>query len=187
MIRAVIFDFFGVICSDEYWQFTRQDRQADSEFRDYTDEVNLGQIPWQAFVRKIADATNKSVEDVNRMYETEKVDPRMVGLIHELHKTYKTGLITNAHHEFVDGLLAEHGLRQIFDEVVVSSRLGIVKPNPEIFRHALDGLGVQAEESVYIDDLERHIGSAGELGMRTILFKDFEQCRHELNAILTAE
>jgi epoxide hydrolase-like predicted phosphatase len=185
VIKAVIFDFFGVICSDEYWQFVKQDRQSDNLFRDYTDEVNLGDIPWQAFVQKVAEATNTSVEEVNRMYETEKIDPRMIGLVHELHKTYKTALLTNAHHDFIDGILAEHKISPMFDEVVVSSRLGIVKPNPMIFEYALERLGVGAYEAVYIDDLERHAGAAKELGMHTILFEDFEQCKQELDAILS--
>ena len=186
MIKGVIFDFFGVIFSDDYWQFVKQDRQTDTIFRDFTDEVNLGQIPWQAFVSKIAAATGKSLAEVNQMYESEKIDPRVTGMILELHKTYKTGLITNAHHEFIDEILERHDLSQIFDTTVVSSRLGIIKPNPSIFEFALDQLGIEASEAVYIDDLARHVSAAGELGMKTILFQDFEQCKRELDPILSA-
>lgn len=187
MIKAVIFDFFGVICSDEYWQFVKQDRQIDSDYKDFTDEVNLGQIPWQVFVQNIAKETNKTVDEVNAMYESEKIDPRVTGLIHELHKSYKTALISNAHHDFIDRLLSEHDLRNLFDEIVVSSRLGIVKPNPLIFEHTLEKLGVEPSEAVYIDDLERHVGAARDLGLKTILFTDFEQCRQELTNILFQE
>lgn len=186
MIKAVIFDFFGVICSDEYWQFVKEDRQEDSEYRAYTDEVNLGQIPWQVFVHKVADATGRTVQDVNKMYEAEKVDPRMVGLIHEIHESYKTALVTNAHHDFIDNLLAKYDLGDIFNELIVSSRLGIVKPNPQIFEYALEKLNVAASESIYIDDLQRHVDSAKALGMQAILFENFEQCKRDLDAFLTA-
>lgn len=185
MIKAVIFDFFGVICSDEYWRFVKQDRQADTVFRDYTEEVNLGDMPWQTFIQKLADATGTTVSEVNKMYETERIDPRVVGLIHELHKTYKTALLTNAHHEFIDDILTASKLEEEFDEVVVSSRLGVIKPNPAIFEHALSALGVDAEEVVYIDDLERHTSAAQSLGMQTILFEDFEQCKRDLAVILS--
>lgn len=186
MIKAVIFDFFGVICSDDYWQFVKQDRQTDSVYRDYTDEVNLGQIPWQSFVQKIAETTGKSVADINKMYESEKIDPRVTGMINELHKNYKTALVTNAHHEFIDTILEENNLAQIFDAVVVSSRLGIVKPNPQIFKYALEKLDVEPSEAIYIDDLDRHVASAAELGLKTILFNDFEQCKADLDAILSS-
>jgi epoxide hydrolase-like predicted phosphatase len=186
MIKAVIFDFFGVICSDDYWQFVKHDGLDDSSFRTYSKEVNLGQIPWQVFVSKIAGVTGKSVGEVNEMYETERIDPRMTGMILEIHRNYKTGLLTNAHHEFIDTLLAENNLAEIFDAVIVSSRLGIVKPNPQIFEYALEKLNVSAADTVYIDDLTRHIDSASELGMKTILFENFEQCKEELDIILSS-
>ena len=186
MIKAVIFDFFGVICSDEYWQFARQDGHADVVFKDYSEEVNLGQIPWQVFVQKIAEATGKTIVEVNQMYESEKIDPRVTGLIHELHKNYKTALISNAHHEFIDTLFAQSNLTQIFDEVVVSSRLGIVKPDPRIFEYTLEKLKILASEAVFIDDLERHTVSAAGLGMKTIVFENFDQCRIELDTILSS-
>ncbi len=187
MIKAVIFDFFGVLCSDEYWQQVKQGRQTDAKYHGYADEVNLGQIPWQTFVQKIAKATGKSVTEVNHMYETEKIDPRVAGLIHELHKTYKTALITNAHHDFIDNILASNNLSQLFDETLVSSRLGVIKPDPRIFEHALKRLQVEPTEAVFIDDLERHISAARELGMQTILFENFEQCKQELDTILSAQ
>jgi epoxide hydrolase-like predicted phosphatase len=187
VIKAVIFDFFGVICSDEYWQFVKQDRQTDAEYRDYTDEVNLGQIPWQSFVQKISQATGKSIDEVNHMYETERIDPRVTGLIHELHKSYKTGLITNAHHDFIDTILSENNLSQLFDVTVVSSRLGVIKPDPRIFEYTLDKLQIEPAEAVFIDDLDRHVSAARELGIQTVLFENFEQCKQELDTILSAQ
>jgi epoxide hydrolase-like predicted phosphatase len=167
VIKAVIFDFFGVICSDEYWQFVKQDRQTDAEYRDYTDEVNLGQIPWQSFVQKISQATGKSIDEV--------------------HKSYKTGLITNAHHDFIDTILSENNLSQLFDVTVVSSRLGVIKPDPRIFEYTLDKLQIEPAEAVFIDDLDRHVSAARELGIQTVLFENFEQCKQELDTILSAQ
>lgn len=184
MIKAIIFDFFGVLCSDRYWQYMKADQQADSSFREYADEVNLGEITWKSFVKKIAEMTNTSVEAVNTMYESERIDPRIAGLIDYLHNTYKTALLTNAHHDFIDNLLEQNHLLGLFDEVVISSRLGVVKPDPRIFEYALDKLAVEPHEAVYIDDLQRHVGSAKELGMETVLYQDFQQAKQELEKIL---
>lgn len=184
MIKAIIFDFFGVICSDDYWRYVRQDRHADTAYRAYADEVNLGEIPWQTFVHMVADALGSTVKDVNGMYESAKIDPRMVGLIHVLHKTYKTALLTNAHHDFIDEMLVRSDLATLFDETIVSSRLGIVKPNPAIFEHALTKLGITAQEAVYIDDLQQHVTAAKALGVHAILFRDFQSLQTDLARIL---
>jgi epoxide hydrolase-like predicted phosphatase len=138
-------------------------------------------------VQKIAVATDKTVEEVNRMYETEKIDPRVTGLIHEIHQNYKTALLTNAHHEFIDDILQDNNLSQIFDEVVVSSRIGIVKPDPRIFAYVLNKLGIEANDAVYIDDLERHVSAASDLGMEALLFQNFEQCKQDLDRVLSKQ
>ncbi len=185
MIKAIIFDFFGVICSDEYWRFVKLDRQTNSVFHEFADEVNLGDIPWQVFVQKIALATGSSVEKVNNMYEAEQLDPRVIGLIQELHKTYKIALLTNAHHDFIDEILKTNNLSRLFDEVIVSSRVGVIKPNPIIFEKALEKLGVLAEDVVYIDDLDRHVQAAKVVGMKSLQYISFEQCQHDLAKILS--
>jgi putative hydrolase of the HAD superfamily len=185
VIKAIIFDYFGVISSDEYWQFVKQDRKTNSQFRNLADEVNLGQIHWQAFIQKVASATGKTVEEVDELYATERINPLMVTYIKQLRARYKTGLLTNAHHEFIDALFAKSKLETLFDAVVISSRIGMIKPDPHIFQYILDKLGVKPAEAIYIDDLERHTAAGNRVGMHTILYKDLAQMKHELNQMLT--
>lgn len=186
MIKAIIFDYFGVISSDDYWRFVKQDDKTDETvFSKYADAVNLGNMHWHEFIQKIAKTTHSSETQVEKMYTAERINPLVVGLIHELHKTYQTGLLTNAHHEFIDSLLEDNHLIDIFDAVIVSSRLGIIKPNPQIFEYALQKLGVAADEVVYIDDLEKHVNAANSVGMHGICYKDFVQLKTELELLLS--
>ena len=187
MIKAVIFDFFGVICSDDYWRFVKRDRQSDSEFSEIAKEVNLGSINWQSFVEKVAKATNSTVQEVGRMYESEHIDPRVVELINSLHGQYKTALITNAHHDFIDEMLTRNHIDKLFDTIVVSSREGVIKPSPEIFERTLEKLDIKPEEAIYVDDLERHVNAARQLGMNGILYKYFPEFKHTLSAALSTE
>lgn len=184
MIKAIIFDFFGVICSDNYWQMVKADRQKDSKYRHLTDNVNLGKMPWDEFIVSTAKSINKSVDEVNDMYAREQLDPRVIHKISELHNTYKTGLITNAHHDYIDSLLEQYSLKDIFDSIVVSSRVGVIKPNPMIFEIAMNELDARPDEIIYIDDLQRHVDSATQIGIKAILYKDFEQFSVELNGLL---
>ena len=187
MIKAIVFDFFGVICSDEYWNYVRADRHAKGVFRDYMNQVNTGGIHWNDFVRKIADATHTSPEEVMSLYKTERIDPRMVDWIADLHEQFKIGLITNAHHEFIDPLLAETHLVRHLDAVTVSSKVGVTKPHPAIFQHCINELGVHPHEVVFMDDLERYVTAAKELGMQAFQFRSFEQAKSDLQALLTQE
>ena len=55
-----------------------------------------------------------------------------------------------------------------FEQVVESSRLGLRKPDPRIYRHACELMAVPPEEVVYLDDLGINLKPARELGMTTI-------------------
>ena len=81
---------------------------------------------------------------------------------------YKTGIITNnvkegaAWRDMLD-------VDALFDVVVDSSLVGMRKPNPAIFHHALDLLGVQAARSVFLDDAESNVVAARAIGMHGIV------------------
>ncbi len=184
MIKAVIFDYFGVISSDDYWKFVRHGRAGKSQFRDYADAVNTGEMHWQEFVEQVASSTNTDVGEVDKLYAAEQINPLVVGFIHELHKKYKTGLITNANHEFVDEIMKKNHMGDIFDSIVVSSRLGITKPDPRIFKYALEELKILPEEAIYIDDLARHVDAANLLGMHAFVFENFDQAKKQIQNIL---
>lgn len=184
MIKAVCFDFFGVVCSDGYWKFTGSQKNTNSAFAEYADEVNSGELHWQDFVSKVANASGKTTQEVNEMYKAEQINPQIVGYIESLRSKYKTALITNAHHEFIDTLINKTHLEQVFDVISISSRLKTIKPEPKIFEITLQKLEVQPQEAVFVDDLDRHVRGAEAVGMHAILYKNFTQMRAELEALL---
>lgn len=184
MIKAVIFDYFGVVSSDEYWNYVKAERQQDSVFREIADDVNKGKISWNEFVENVAKSTGTSVDEVNKMYAAESVNPLVTGLIHELHKKYKTGLLTNASEEFIDKLIQQNHLKRLFDEIVISSVVGVTKPNPKIYQEILSRLNIEPEEAIYVDDLIRHVEGASNLGMHAIQYQSFVQCKREIDKII---
>lgn len=185
MIKAVIFDFFGVICSDEYWRFVAVDKELRGSFHVLADEVSLGTLSWNDFMAEVAKATGRSIEEVSVMYESEHLDPRMLHLVAKLHKKYKTALLTNAHHEFIDPILERTNAKEYFDAVVVSSRAGAIKPDKKIFDAVLQELGLSASECIFIDDVERYTVAASELGFRAVHFTDYENLIERLDALLS--
>jgi putative hydrolase of the HAD superfamily len=98
------------------------------------------------------------------------IDPSAECMLRELHGKYKLGIVSNfAIPECVTKLLERHGMAGFFDVVVVSGAVNKRKPSVEIFKHALQHLGVNAEEAVFVGDtIDADIRGPKAVGMRTI-------------------
>jgi putative hydrolase of the HAD superfamily len=72
----------------------------------------------------------------------------------------------------------------LFEHVVESSKLNMRKPDPRIYRHACDLLGVAPEACVYLDDLGINLKPARAMGMATIKVEKAAQALGELEALL---
>jgi HAD superfamily hydrolase (TIGR01509 family) len=80
----------------------------------------------------------------------------------------RTALISNCSHS-TRGIVDRLGLDEAFDEVVLSFEVGLRKPDPAIYRMALDRLGVVPERSVFVDDQPAYCDGAAALGIATFL------------------
>ncbi len=88
---------------------------------------------------------------------------------------YKLGLVTNASHSEnrIRQLMREVGIENYFETVVISSVIGIRKPDPRIFQKALDDLDVPASEALYIGDRKEYDAvGAMNAGMRFVIVGD---------------
>jgi putative hydrolase of the HAD superfamily len=73
---------------------------------------------------------------------------------------------------------------ELFDGVVISSEVGLRKPDPAIFRHALELIGLPAHECAFVDDIEHNIRAAEELGIAGVHHVDEETTVARLEQIL---
>lgn len=79
------------------------------------------------------------------------------------------GIISNFDSR-IDEVCEALGIRRYFQTVTISSREGVAKPSPEIFKRALKKAGLRPEESMYIGDSPHHdIQGAREIGMKVLL------------------
>ncbi|NUW30081.1 HAD family phosphatase [Nonomuraea sp. SMC257] len=76
------------------------------------------------------------------------------------------------------------GWDELFDAVVISGEVGMRKPEPRIFRHALDLLALPGESCVFIDDFEANIAAARALGIHGIHHRDAETTIAQLESLL---
>jgi putative hydrolase of the HAD superfamily len=95
--------------------------------------------------------------------------PLAKGTLERLRRHVRLALVTNGTSDLQRRKLALAGLAEDFDVVVASCDIGIGKPDPAIFRTALDALGVTASEAVMVgNDLDRDIHGATNAGLRSV-------------------
>ncbi len=98
---------------------------------------------------------------------------------------FTTGIITNNVVEFKEHWRGMLPVDELFDLVVDSSEVGMRKPNPAIFLHALELAGVTAAEAVFLDDFAGNVEAAAALGLHSILVDgDGAKTIADLSAVL---
>ncbi len=73
-----------------------------------------------------------------------------------------------------------YGLFKLFDEIVISGDVQMMKPEPEIFQLTLRKLNLRADECLFIDDSKRNVDAAARVGFQVIHFQSPAQLQEEL-------
>jgi len=185
MVKAVIFDFFGVICLDLYWTWLKlhaPDLESKrSYFQELSNQLDLGKVTREEFARTLSDKTGVAEENIlEQMNQGILIDPELVELIRELKKSYKLGLLSNSNANWLREILKNYKLDQLFDSVVISQDVGFIKPQREIFEITLKDLEVPAEESVFVDDRESNTSAAEKIGFKTIVYNGVADLKDKL-------
>jgi epoxide hydrolase-like predicted phosphatase len=114
--------------------------------------------------------------------------PEMTDLVRKLKKDgYQVGVVSDTIPNTASEIRA-HGGYDVFDFEILSFEVGYAKPDPMIYKIAMDYLpGVKPSEIVFIDDTENRVAAAKELGMQTIFAKTKEQVIKDVNELLTLD
>jgi epoxide hydrolase-like predicted phosphatase len=154
-------------------------------------QLERGEITMTEFgiglVQRAADAGVELDFTALRSYHADMAaHPRMVETIAALKaEGYRTGLVTNNIKEAGEDWRGLVDLDALFDAVVDSCVVGMRKPDPRIFLHALEQVGgVAPERAVFLDDHPANLDGARRAGLRGILVKDVDEAVAELHALL---
>jgi putative hydrolase of the HAD superfamily len=112
-------------------------------------------------------------------------DPAMLDLIRALRQRYglKVAVVTNDGREFIVHRVQQFGLKEFVDFFIVSCFVHCRKPEPQIYRMALDIAQVEPTEVVYIDDQALFVQVAQKFGLHTIHHTGYEATRAALAAL----
>ena len=98
------------------------------------------------------------------------IDPESMSVLRDLKQHKKMiGLVSNFDHPpHVRRILSENGWTRIFDTIIISSEVGLKKPDPAIFALALQQVKVQQTHAVYIGDTHDDVDGAIAAGIHPI-------------------
>ena len=88
--------------------------------------------------------------------------------------------LSNWSSEKFGAVRAKYAFFQLFDSILLSGDVKLIKPEPGIFQALIDRIGRSASECLFIDDSEENISTARSLGFETIRFESPDQLRREL-------
>lgn len=179
MINVVMFDVMGVIftVSDDtndllipYILEIMPQARKDDIRRLYL-AASLGRISprefWTGagFSPDEADGVQKTYLDTCLT-----LDGGFLECVKALKGKYKTALLSNDISEWSAYLRKRHRIDGYIDYAFISSDLGLRKPDPAIYTHALSAMGIKPCECAFIDDDPERVDAAAELGIASILF-----------------
>lgn len=200
-VKAVFWDFGGVIVRTQ--NPTPREELAkelgisrkELEYLVFSSEsgekAQRGEISYETHWENLQKLFNLSRDEILQLQEkfwaSDSVDQQLVEYIRQLQKSTSTGLISNAFSDLHFHLNETLQIADLFNVLIISAEVGIVKPNPEIYYYALNQLNVHPSESIFIDDKLDNILAANQIGMHGIVFRNTEQTIADIDQIINSE
>lgn len=194
----IVFDLGGVVFN---WQpdviirslFDDPDTQGllRKEIIEHPDWVELdrGTIKFEQAVDRGALRTGLPPHDIERLLDAvpQFLTPieDTIELIRGLSNTRNSlFVLSNMHRRSIAHLEKQYKIWDMFDGIVISSRIQMVKPELQIYEHLLKVYQLEPSETIFIDDMEENLSAASSMGIQTIRFVDSAQCERALTNAL---
>jgi epoxide hydrolase-like predicted phosphatase len=198
-IQAVIWDLGGVLVRTEEpnprkrlaarFGMTRNQIEGlvfggESGDKAQRGEISVGQH-WEAIASKLG-LTQEELDDfIVDFWGGDVLDTTLIDFIRSLQPEFKTGLLSNAFSDLRRMLTDVWEIFDVFDEVIISAEVGLVKPDARIYQLAVSNLGVTPTEAVFIDDFPHNVEGARAVNLQAIHFKSTRQTLDNLAEILS--
>ncbi len=196
--KAILWDLGGVLLRTEDWEPRHcLDRMLDlpngkiyelvfeSEMsRNATVGEATNDELWMRVGEQLELSSDKLTLVRDEFWSGDQIDMELIRFIRARKTETKMGLLSNGWPSTRRFLDERWHIADIFDDVVISAEVGVAKPDRRIYQLALDQMGVEAEQTIFIDDFIENIEGARELGIHGIHFQDPRTILDELKDLL---
>ncbi len=199
MIKAIIFDFGGVVYKDRWDLVLQELRKIDkgitleeykTAYNQRWDEYKVGLLEKTVFWSNVL--SGLGLEDSeNNILKMSSIaskawgicDKSVIQIIKELKKYYLVFGLTNSCYENEESLVNDKKVFALFEKIYLSHREAKKKPDQEAYLNVLEENNLLAEECVFIDNKQQNIETAQILGINSVLYKNSKQLKIELKKI----
>lgn len=198
MKRAVIFDFGGVLMKtiDQRPRHAWDDRlglaHGSVERVVHSSEswrkAQVGQMSVAEYWADVARQLRLIEADVEQLsqdyFSADRLDENLIAYIHELRADgHPVALLSNDSPALADKLNTL-GIANLFDPLIISGNIGVMKPNAAAYQSVLSILGCTPGEAIFIDDMPANVAGALAVGMQAIRYIDGMDLRTALTPLL---
>jgi len=190
MIKAIIFDCFGVFIGNPYKIRVQALEQTDPEKARQMHDINRasdrGFLDRNETAEQMAELIGITAEQfLAEQNKGEIRNEELVAYVKTFRPHFKLAMLSNiSSRERLDLRFEPGQLNELFDVVVASGDEGRIKPEPEIYEIAVQRLGVLPEECVMIDDILEFCQGAEAVGLHAIQYLHFQQAITDLEALI---
>jgi putative hydrolase of the HAD superfamily len=193
----IVFDLGGVVVAwkpddivSRAFADPRERQLARREIIGHRDWLALdrGDLSVDDVVKRGAERTGLSESSLRLLIDA--VPPSLVpdvDVINLLHRLKANGntlyCLSNMPKLSIEHLERAHSFWHLFDGIVISSRVGFCKPEPEIYAHLLAAHALRPAETIFVDDVIANLQAAERFDIRTIHFRSAAQCAAELKRL----
>ncbi|NVN96786.1 HAD family phosphatase [Candidatus Nomurabacteria bacterium] len=192
-INTFIFDCFGVILDPLVMGWYKENRLkygfVDDNISSFLKEVDLGNASEDDIVDYFMkyDGVNLTKEEMREDIDSHlKLDNNLANIIKKLkEKGFKTVLLSNANASVFERKIYKTypEFKNLFDDIIISSNIKMIKPNPDIYLYALEKINLKAKESLFIDDSQKNVDGALNVGMQGFLYTDVDSFAEYISSL----
>ena len=181
MIKGIIFDMVGpLLRKNPDYVFDEVVETAENIKSNFPDD--------KEFVKVLSE--NK----ITNKYPPEEIAKRIVSkyckvreiwdiLLPKLKNNYKLGVLNNGTAITIPYFKKENNFNEFFPTFINSSEVNLEKPDSKIYLMTLEQMGLKPEESVFIDDTEKNVFGAKNVGMYGLLFTNYQNLLIDLKSL----
>ncbi len=196
LLDTIFFDWGGVIADDPGDDFLSKlllsiganEAQVQEIFDSYMISFMKGEISeaeyWDNLKKHYGFTIHDTISDEFKQWRGLEINERVLALATAAKSSgFQTALLTNVIEPTYNVLDAAHCYDH-FDIIIASCKVGLVKPQPEIYQLALDTMKTSAAQSVFIDDKQKNLDPAIAMGFRTVLAQNPDQIIRDVEKLL---
>jgi epoxide hydrolase-like predicted phosphatase len=152
-------------------------------------QIDCGTLEEEHAIVRFCERTNRPAAELQALMGAVRDSvvpmPESLELLHELAaRGVPLYCLSNMPAATFDHLRRLYDIFDLFEGVVISAQIKLIKPDPRIFEYIARRYRLEPGETAFVDDMQANIAAAATLGFHTVLFRSAQQCREALAQLI---